>query len=83
MHIEWGTKRKDGVLHGAFNMGHIEGTDIRVERHRSINNKWLYLLSDDQYTYLRVCPTEFETIEELEEAVFTWLVDSGRLSWLQ
>ena len=76
MNIEWGTA-------SAFNMGRIEGTDIRVERGKSLKGKWLYLLSDDQYTYLSVCPTEFETIEELEAAVFQWLVDSGRLSWLQ
>jgi len=61
-------------------MGRIAGTDVRVERNRSPRGKWLYLLSDNRRTYLSVCPTEFETVQELEDAVIQWLVDHGRLA---
>ena len=70
----------------AFNHGRIGDTGIRIERY-NVGTKtepaWRFMLADDEITYLHVDDREFATREELEQAAVRWLVDAGRLSWLQ
>lgn len=70
----------------AFNHGRIGDTGIRIERY-NVGTKtepaWRFMLADDEITYLHVDDREFATREDLEQAAVRWLVDAGRLSWLQ
>ena len=79
MKIEW--------KHGsAFNHGRVGDTGIRIERYNRANKgetpRWRFMLADDAITYLHVDNREFATREELEHAAIRWLVDAGRLAWL-
>lgn len=70
----------------AFNHGRVGDTGIRIERY-NVGTKtepaWRFLLADDEITYLHVDDRQFATREEMEQAAVRWLVDAGRLSWLQ
>lgn len=79
MKIEW--------KHGsAFNHGRVGDTGIRIERYNRASKgetpRWRFMLADDEITYLHVDNREFATREELENAAIRWLVDAGRLAWL-
>jgi hypothetical protein len=78
MKIEW----KAG---SAFNHGRVGNTGVRIERYNvgdKAHPKWRFLLADDEVTYLHVDNREFATREEMENAAIRWLVDAGRLAWL-
>lgn len=72
MTINWGTG-------SAFNLGRIPDSDIRVERVRDQNKQLYFLLSDDQYTYLYCDDKRYDTLQEMEGAVFEWLKLKGRI----
>jgi hypothetical protein len=78
MKIEW--------KHGsAFNHGRVGNTGVRIERYNvgdKTHPKWRFMLADDEITYLHIDDREFATREELENAAIRWLVDAGRLTWL-
>lgn len=73
---------------GSFNHGRVivnGQEDVRIERYNvgdKQNPKWRFLLADEQMTYMHVDEREFATREELEVAAVEWLVDAGRISWL-
>jgi hypothetical protein len=70
--ISWGTA-------SGFNMGRIEGTDVRVERGKSHgSNLWTFMLSNDSLTYLHVDDREFVTLSEMESAIMQWIVERGK-----
>jgi len=62
----------------AFNLGRIPGSEIRVERVKDLHMKHYFLLSDDSYTYLYCDSERYETLQEMESAVFEWLKLKGR-----
>ena len=72
MSINWGKG-------SAFNLGRIPDSAIRVERSKDQDNKFYFLLSDDQYTYLYVDDKRYDTLAEMEAGVFEWLQIKGRL----
>ena len=72
MSINWGKG-------SAFNLGRIPDSAIRVERSKDQDNKFYFLLSDDQYTYLYVDDKRYDTLAEMEAGVFEWLKLKGRL----
>ena len=72
MSINWGKG-------SAFNLGRIPDSDIRVERSRDQDNKFYFLLSDDQYTYLYVDDKRYDSLQEMEAGVFEWLQLKGRI----
>lgn len=63
----------------AWGLGRIVGTDLRVERMRTMDKKLMFLVSDDEYTYLHCDSQRFDTMEELEAGVIEWAVESGRM----
>lgn len=78
MNIHWGTG-------SAFNLGRVGDTGIRIERYNvgdKTNPLWRFLLADDETTYMHVDNREFRTREELEQAAVEWLVQAGRIVWL-
>ena len=69
----------------AFNLGRVGDTGIRIERYNvgdKKNPRWRFLLADDEITYMHVDNREFKTREELEQAAVEWLVQAGRIVWL-
>ena len=72
MSIHWGKG-------SAFNLGRIPDSEIRVERSKDQDNKFYFLLSDDQYTYLYVDNKRYDTLAEMEAGVFEWLKLKGRM----
>ena len=69
----------------AFNLGRVGDTGVRIERYNvgdKLNPRWRFLLADDATTYMHVDDREFATREELERAAVEWLVQAGRISWL-
>ena len=72
MSINWGKG-------SAFNLGRIPDSAIRVERSKDQDNKFYFLLSDDQYTYLYVDDKRYDTLAEMEAGVFEWLKLKGRM----
>lgn len=80
MKVEWGTG-------SGFNLGRIGDTGVRVERYNmamkgEVPARWRFLLADESKTYMHVDNREFATVPELEDAAIKWLIDSGRLQWL-
>ena len=63
----------------AFNLGRIPDSDVRVERSRDHENKFYFLLSDNQYTYLYVDNKRYDTLADMEAGVFEWLKTKGRI----
>ena len=72
MSIHWGKG-------SAFNLGRIPDSDIRVERARDQDNKFFFLLSDAQSTYLYCDDKRYDTLAEMEAGVFEWLKLKGRM----
>ena len=72
MIINWGTG-------SAFNLGRIPNSEVRVERVKDQNNKFYFLLSDSQWTYLYCDDKRYDTLQEMEGAVFEWLKMRGRI----
>ncbi len=72
MIINWGKG-------SAFNLGRIPDSEVRVERSRDQDNKFYFLLSDNQYTYLYVDDKRYDTLAEMEAGVFEWLQLKGRI----
>ena len=72
MSIHWGKG-------SAFNLGRIPDSEIRVERSKDQDNKFYFLLSDDQYTYLYVDNKRYDTLADMEAGVFEWLKLKGRM----
>jgi hypothetical protein len=66
VNIDWGKG-------SAFNLGRIKNSNIRVERVKDQNMKWYFLLSDEQYTYLHCDGGRYDTLQEMESAVFEWI----------
>jgi len=63
----------------AFNMGRIPECDVRIERVKDQNKKFYFLLSDASLTYLYCDSERYDTLKEMENAVFDWLRMKGRL----
>ena len=77
--IEWYTG-------SAFNHGRVGDTGVRIERYNIGDKKhprWRFLLADEESTYMHVDSREFATKEEMESAAIEWLVEAGRIAWLQ
>jgi len=72
MTINWGTG-------SALNLGRIPDSEIRVERVKDQNNKFYFLLSDRQWTYLYCDNKRYDTLQEMEQGVFDWLKMKGRI----
>jgi len=72
MEINWGTG-------GAVNLGRIPDSEVRVERSKDQDNKFYFLLSDNQYTYLYVDNKRYDTLADMEAGVFEWLKTKGRI----
>ena len=72
MTINWGTG-------SALNLGRIPDSDVRVERVKEQNNKFYFLLSDRQWTYLYCDDKRYDTLQEMEQGVFEWLKMKGRI----
>jgi hypothetical protein len=70
--IEWGTR-------SAFNMGRVTDTDYRLERSRSSDRTWSYMISNDKQTYLHVDNRKFSSVGEMEIAIWKWIhEDQGK-----
>ena len=69
----------------SFNLGRIGDTGIRIERY-NVGTKeepqWRFLLADDQQTYMHVDDRTFVDRKGLESAAMEWLINAGRLEWL-
>lgn len=63
--IKWGKG-------SGFNFGRIEGSDIRIERSNHPKG-WCFLASDSQLTYLHVDNRYFNTKEELDNCILSWV----------
>ncbi len=78
--IIWGRAR-------ASNKGRVGNTGIRIERYKIKDGKgkdaWRLLLADDDYKYMHVDSTDYPTVADLEQAAIKWLIDAGRLVWIQ
>ena len=78
--IIWGRR-------SAFNHGRVGDTGVRIERYRikdaQGNQVWRLLLADDEYTYMHVDSTNYLTVADLEQAAIKWLIEAGRLAWIQ
>ena len=72
MEIHWGKG-------SAFNLGRIPDSEVRVERVKDQNNKFYFLLSDSQWTYLYCDDKRYDTLQEMEQGVFDWLKMKGRI----
>ena len=72
MEIHWGKG-------SAFNLGRIPDSEIRVERVKDQDNKFYFLLSDRQWTYLYCDNKRYDTLQEMEQGVFDWLKMKGRI----
>ena len=66
----------------AWSLGWIEGTDMRIERMRTIDQRLMFMVSDSEYTYLHCDSRRFNSMDELEEGIIQWAIDNGRLEYL-
>ena len=71
MEIHWGKG-------SAFNLGRIPDSEIRVERVKDQDNKFYFLLSDRQWTYLYCDNKRYETLRFFVGGVSPCLPAHGR-----
>jgi hypothetical protein len=68
---------------GAWNFGYISGTTLRVERMKTLDKQLIFLISDDEHTYLHCDAQRFGSMKELEDGIIRWAIQAGRLNYLQ
>jgi len=73
--IKWG-------VGSAWNFGFIEGTDVRIERMRTMDKKLMFLISDDNFTYLHCDSQRFHSQEDLDAGIIAWAIRAGKVEYL-
>jgi len=73
--IKWGSG-------SAWSVGYIEGTDVRLERMRTLDQKLMFLVSDSEYTYLHCDAQRFYSQDDMDVAIIQWAINNGRLEYL-